>query len=233
MEHRVDNIRWADATAELTDMGRVVLPGLLACDECHELIGLYGEAPAFRRRIVMASHGFGRGEYQYFAYPLPLLVRELREAMYPHLAEVANQWSEQLGMAAPYPVTLATYLDRCHAAGQTRPTPLLLKYGADDFNRLHQDVYGELVFPLQLTVLLSQPHEDFEGGEFVLVEQRPRTQSMAEVMPLTRGDAVVFTVRDHPVPGRRGFYRAVMRHGVSRVRRGERYTLGVIFHDAR
>jgi hypothetical protein len=233
MGQRVVSVPSPKATDELAETGRVVLPGLLTADDCRELIELYGEARAFRSRIVMERHGFGKGEYQYFSNPLPATVRQLRNVLYPQLSAVANRWSEQLGKAGSYPVTLDTYLDLCHAAGQSRPTPLLLKYGPGDFNRLHQDVYGDLMFPLQVTVLLSEPGQDFDGGEFVLVEQRPRTQSMAEVVPLTRGDAVVFTVRDHPVAGSRGFYRAVVRHGVSRLRRGERYALGVIFHDAR
>jgi len=216
----------------LDDAGFVTVPGLLTAGECDALRELYPDEARFRSRIVMARHGFGRGEYQYFAAPLPELVAQLREAAYPALAPIANRWYERLGIERRFPPDLAGLLEECHAAGQTRPTPLLLKYGPDDYNCLHQDVYGELVFPIQLAVLLSQPGDDFDGGEFVLVEQRPRRQSRAEVVPLRRGDAVVFAVRERPVAGTRGDYRVQMRHGVSRLRRGERFTLGVIFHDA-
>ncbi len=228
----VEDLPWGEIQAELGDTGRVVVPGLLDPGECQDLIVRYDEPDAFRSRVVMARHGFGRGEYQYLAYPLPPIVQRLRVALYPHLALVANSWSERVGRPGSYPSTLEPYLEQCHAAGQTRPTPLLLKYGPDDYNRLHQDVYGDLLFPLQLTVLLSRPGRDFAGGELVLVEQRPRMQSMAEVVPLHQGDAVVFTVRDHPVAGRRGYFKAAMRHGVSRIRSGDRFTLGIIFHDA-
>jgi hypothetical protein len=193
---------------------------------------MYDDDALFRSRVIMARHGFGQGEYRYFAYPLPDLVERLRTAIYPGLARIANGWAAPLGMDATYPAAHADYLAACHAAGQTRPTPLLLRYGTGDFNCLHQDLYGAMMFPLQLAVLLSRPGEDFAGGEFVLVEQRPRQQSRAEVVPLRQGDAVVFAVNQRPVQGTRGVYRVAMRHGVSRVRGGQRHTLGVIFHDA-
>ena len=196
------------------------------------MAGLYDEGDRFRSRVVMARHGFGRGEYQYFAYPLPDLVAGLRGAFYARLAPVANRWNEAMGIAARYPADHAAFLQRCHAAGQTRPTPLLLRYGSGDYNCLHQDLYGEHVFPLQVAVLLSEPGEAFEGGEFVLTEQRPRMQSRAHVVPLRRGDAVAFAVHHRPARGSRGVYRTVLRHGVSALRSGRRHTLGVIFHDA-
>ena len=214
--------------------GVAVLPQLLDAGACRALAALYDEAGegTFRSRVVMARHGFGRGEYQYFAYPLPPGVAQLRGALYARLAPIANRWNTALGIAQRYPATHADYLARCHAAGQVRPTPLLLRYGEGDYNCLHQDLYGEHVFPLQVVVLLSQPGRDFEGGEFVLVEQRPRMQSRATVVPLRQGDAAVFAVNHRPVQGTRGPYRVTMRHGVSRVRRGARSTLGIIFHDA-
>jgi len=210
-----------------------VLPGLLTPKECEEVAGLYGEGGHFRSRVVMARHGFGRGEYQYFAYPLPDLAAGLRDALYARLAPVANRWNETMGIAVRYPESHAGFLERCHAAGQTRPTPLLLQYGPGDYNCLHQDLYGEHVFPLQVAILLSEPGEDFEGGEFVLTEQRPRMQSRASVVPLRRGDGVAFAVNQRPVRGTRGFYRTLLRHGVSTLRSGRRHTLGVIFHDAK
>ena len=221
-----------DLSTALERDGYAVLPALLSADDCRALAALYDERERFRSRVVMARHGFGEGEYKYLAYPLPPLVQDLREALYPRVAAVANCWHRQLGLEAEFPETLAGYLERCHAAGQRRPTPLILKYGPGDYNCLHQDLYGELVFPLQATVLLSRPGEDFAGGEFLLVEQRPRRQSKGTVVPLMQGDAVVFPVNHRPVAGTRGHYRVTMRHGVSRVHSGQRFTLGIIFHDA-
>jgi uncharacterized protein len=221
-----------DLGVALDHDGYAVLPGLLDAKQCTALAALYDDREAFRSRVVMARHGFGQGEYKYLAYPLPPVVAGLREALYPRLAPVANRWQRQLAVKPDFPDTLDAYLKRCHAAGQTRPTPLILKYGPGDYNCLHQDLYGELVFPIQATVLLSRPGEDFAGGEFLLVEQRPRRQSKGEVVPLSQGDAVVFPVNHRPVAGTRGHYRVTMRHGVSRVRSGQRFTLGIIFHDA-
>jgi hypothetical protein len=221
-----------DLGAALDRDGHAVLPGLLDAKQCTELAALYDDREAFRSRVVMARHGFGQGEYKYLAYKLPPVVQRLREALYPLIAPTANHWQQQLGLKANFPDTLEGYLARCHAAGQQRPTPLILKYGSGDYNCLHQDLYGELVFPLQATVLLSRPGEDFTGGEFLLVEQRPRRQSKGEVVTLRQGDAVVFPVNHCPVAGTRGYYRVTMRHGVSQVRSGQRFTLGIIFHDA-
>jgi hypothetical protein len=221
-----------DLTAAFDRDGYAVLPGLIDPEECRVLAALYDDREAFRSRVVMARHGFGQGEYKYLAYPLPPKVEELRQRLYTMLAPVANRWQHQLGRAANFPDTLDAYLARCHAAGQQRPTPLILKYGPGDYNCLHQDLYGELAFPIQATVLLSRPGEDFAGGEFLLIEQRPRRQSKGEVLPLKQGDAVLFPVNHRPVAGARGFYRVTMRHGVSRVHSGERLTLGIIFHDA-
>jgi hypothetical protein len=213
--------------------GWAVLPAVLDARQCRALADLYdGEGP-FRSHIVMARHGFGQGEYRYFDYPLPDLVSQLRTELYAHLAPVANDWNAAMGVAVRYPLHHAEYLERCHAAGQTRPTPLLLRYTAGDYNCLHQDVYGEHLFPLQATFLLAKPGSDFTGGEFVLVEQRPRRQSRPMVVPLEQGDAVIFAVNQRPVEGSRGAYRVTLRHGVSEVRSGNRHTLGVIFHDAR
>jgi hypothetical protein len=221
------------AVAEALDReGFAVLPGLLGARDCIDLVRSYDDRALFRSRIVMARYGFGRGEYSYFAYPLPEIVAGLRESFYPPLAEVANRWNAVLGIATRFPADHAAYVKRCHRAGQTRPTPLLLQYGEGDYNCLHQDLYGDEVFPLQVTVLLAEPGRDFTGGEFVLTEQRPRRQSRAEVVPLGRGDAVVFPVHHRPVEGSRGFYRANLRHGVSRIRSGRRHALGIIFHDA-
>jgi hypothetical protein len=223
---------WPGFLAALDERGYAVLPGLLDPGACGELAVLYDHEEAFRSRVVMAHHNFGRGEYQYLRYPLPPVVAALREALYPALVPLANQWHERLRLEPRFPATLAAYLARCHAAGQQRPTPLILKYEAGDYNCLHQDLYGDFVFPVQATVLLSAPERDFAGGEFMLVEQRPRMQSKGEVVPLGHGDAVIFAVNHRPVAGARGVYRARMRHGVSRLRRGRRFTLGIIFHDA-
>src|SRR3984893_1723026 len=229
---RVDAINWAQATGELDAQGCAVLKGLLLRDECRALAALYPDDEHCRSRVVMGRHGFGRGEYKYFCYPLPDLVAELRPALYAQLRDLANRWNEAMGIDIRYPQFHEAFLKRCHAAGQTRPTPLLLQYGPDDYNCLHQDLYGEHVFPLQVAILLSEPGEEFAGGEFVLTEQRPRMQSRPSVVPLRRGDAVVFAVNQRPVRGSRGFYRTVLRHGVSRIRAGRRHTLGIIFHDA-
>jgi hypothetical protein len=223
---------WPGCLAALDERGCAVLPGLLDAASCGELAALYEQGEAFRSRVVMARHNFGRGEYQYLRYPLPPVVAALREALYPALAPLANQWHERLRLEQRFPATLGEYLARCHAAGQERPTPLILKYEEGDYNCLHHDLYGVFVFPVQATVLLSAPGTDFAGGEFMLVEQRPRMQSRGEVVPLGLGDAVIFAVNHRPVAGSRGFHRATMRHGVSRLRRGRRFTLGIIFHDA-
>jgi len=230
---RVDAIDWTQATADLDAQGCAVLRGLLTPDECSALAAMYPDDSRFRSRVVMARHGFGRGEYKYFAYPLPDLIATLRPALYARLAGIANRWNEAMGIEIRYPASHAAFLKRCHDAGQTRPTPLLLQYEAGDYNCLHQDLYGEHVFPLQVAILLSQPGRDFIGGEFVLTEQRPRMQSRAEVVPLAQGDAVAFAVHHRPVQGTRGSYRVNLRHGVSRIRSGRRHTVGVIFHDAK
>jgi hypothetical protein len=232
LNNKIHSMDWQAVTAQLDSLGCAVLPALLAAPACRELAALYRDDSRFRSRVVMGRHGFGQGEYKYFTYPLPPLVAALRAGLYPHLVPVANAWSRRLGQERHYPPSLETFLQRCHAAGQVKPTPLLLQYGAEDYNCLHQDLYGEWVFPLQLTVLLSQPGRDFTGGEFVLTEQRPRRQSRAEVVPLAQGDGVVFAVHHRPIHGARGDYRVNLRHGVSRVRSGQRHTLGVIFHDA-
>lgn len=228
----VPSLDWSRIAEDLDTRGNAVLPGLLSTAQCDALAELYPRDALFRSRVVMGRHGFGRGEYKYFAYPLPDLVAGLREAFYPQLVPIANRWNEAMGIDIRYPDRHADFIERCHRAGQQRPTPLLLQYGADDYNCLHQDLYGEHVFPLQIAVLLSQPGRDFEGGEFVLTEQRPRMQSRPEVVPLHQGDAVVFAVHQRPVRGTRGNYRVNLRHGVSQIRRGHRHTLGVIFHDA-
>jgi hypothetical protein len=230
---RVAALDWSAVAASLDAHGCAVVGPLLDAEACAALAARYDDDARFRSRVVMARHGFGRGEYKYFAYPLPDEVAVLRATLYPPLAEIANRWNKAMGVEARYPAAHEDYLARCHAAGQTRPTPLLLRYGAGDYNCLHQDLYGEHVFPLQATLLLSRPGEDFVGGEFVLTEQRPRMQSRAEVVPLAQGQVVLFPVHHRPVPGTRGTYRVNMRHGVSRLRSGQRHTLGVIFHDAR
>jgi len=230
---RVAAIDWAQATSDLDAQGCAVLKGLLTAEECRALAALYPEDRIFRSRIVMGRYGFGRGEYKYFAYPLPMPIAELRPALYARLQPIANRWNEAMDIGIRYPESHEAFLARCHKAGQLRPTPLLLQYGEGDYNCLHQDLYGEHVFPLQVAILLSEPRRDFEGGEFVLTEQRPRMQSRAEVVPLGQGDGVAFAVHVRPVQGTRGFYRVNMRHGVSRLRSGRRHTVGVIFHDAR
>ncbi len=230
---RVAALDWTAIPAALDAQGCAVTGPLLTADECAALAGCYPEDKLFRSRVVMARHGFGRGEYKYFAYPLPDTIQSLRTALYPRLADIANRWNEAMGIAVRFPRDHDDFLKRCHKAGQQRPTPLLLQYGPGDYNCLHQDLYGEHVFPLQATVLLSRPGVDFSGGEFVLTEQRPRMQSRAEVVALQQGEAVIFPVHHRPVQGTRGIYRVNMRHGVSRIRDGRRHTLGVIFHDAK
>jgi uncharacterized protein len=229
---RLGTFDWPRAAADLDAQGWAMLEQLLTPTECREIAGLYEGGGHFRSKVTMARHGFGRGEYKYFAYPLPAIVAELRARLYPRLASLANGWNEAMGIDVRYPKTHGAFLERCHDAGQTRPTPLLLQYGKDDYNCLHQDLYGEHVFPLQVAILLSVPGEDFTGGEFVLTEQRPRMQSRPAVVPLRQGDAVVFAVHHRPVRGGRGFYRVILRHGVSVLRSGHRHTLGIIFHDA-
>jgi hypothetical protein len=229
---RVDALAWDRVSSELDAHGCAVLERLLAPEACEALAALYPDDERFRSRVVMGRHGFGRGEYKYFSYPLPEIIAGLRTALYARLSPVANRWNEALRLDVRYPADHRDFLARCHAAGQRKPTPLLLQYGPDDFNCLHQDLYGEHVFPIQVAVLLSEPGRDFSGGEFVLTEQRPRMQSRAEVVPLRQGDAVAFAVHHRPVQGTRGVYRVNLRHGVSRIRTGRRHTLGIIFHDA-
>lgn len=232
IDRRIDALDWSRIARDLDTHGSAMIPRLLSPGECDALAWAYDDDAIYRSRVVMARHGFGRGEYKYFRYPLPGLVQALRAAFYPHLAPVANRWNEAMKIDVVYPPKHEDFLVRCHAAGQSRPTPLLLRYGVDDYNCLHQDLYGDHVFPLQVAILLSQPGRDFSGGEFVLTEQRPRMQSRPEVVPLQQGDAVVFAVHHRPVQGARGAYRVNLRHGVSRLRSGHRHTLGVIFHDA-
>lgn len=229
---QTEQIDWTRATTDLDARGWAVLPDLLTPDECAATAGLYGQDEHFRSTVVMARHGFGRGEYRYFADPLPDPVARLRRDLYPPLAGIANRWSGRMGRPEIYPTSHQAYRDQCHLAGQMRPTPLLLRYGPGDYNCLHQDLYGALHFPLQAAILLSRPGEDFTGGEFVLTEQRPRMQSRVEVVPLAQGDAVLFAVNHRPASGTRGDYRVTMRHGVSTIRSGRRHMLGIIFHDA-
>lgn len=231
-ENRVDQYDWSALHQELDTQGCAVIKGLLTPEECVGIAALYEDPTHFRSRIVMARHGFGKGEYQYFNYPLPSLIAGLRTALYPRLAMLANDWNMRMRIDRQYPAEHAAFLAECHEQGQVRPTPLLLQYVQDDFNCLHQDLYGDLAFPIQVAILLSEPERDFTGGEFVLTEQRPRMQSRAEVVPLRQGDAVAFAVHNRPVAGQKGNYRVNLRHGVSRVRSGRRHTLGIIFHDA-
>jgi hypothetical protein len=232
-EARVAAYDWPALADQLDNYGCAVLPNLLSSEECGTISALYPDESHFRSHVLMARHGFGKGEYRYFKYPLPDLVGGFRTTLYPHLAGVANEWNRRMGLDDRYPDDHASFLTRCHTAGQTRPTPLLLQYVAGDFNCLHQDLYGDLAFPIQVAILLSEPGTDFTGGEFVLTEQRPRMQSRVEVVPLGQGDAVAFAVHTRPVRGSKGNYRVNLRHGVSRVRSGLRHTVGIIFHDAR
>jgi uncharacterized protein len=229
---RVKGLDWERVSHELDAQGSARLERLLSPDACQMVAGLYPQEAIFRSRIEMRRHGFGRGEYKYFSYPLPQLVGDLRTTVYPLLVPIANRWNTAMGLEVRYPEKHADFIERCHQAGQVRPTPLLLQYGADDYNCLHQDLYGAHVFPLQLAILLSDPHTDFTGGEFVMTEQRPRRQSRPIVVPLRQGDGVLFAVHQRPVQGTRGVYRVHLRHGVSRIRSGHRHTLGIIFHDA-
>ena len=229
---RLTSADWEEIARGLDAQGSAVIERVLSPTHCRSIAALYEADERFRSKVVMERHGFGRGEYKYFNYPLPPLVDDLRTSLYPHLAAIGNRWNAALGIDVRYPAAHSAFVARCHAAGQTKPTPLMLRYGAGDYNCLHQDLYGEHVFPLQATILLSDPDRDFVGGEFVLTEQRPRMQSRPEVVPLRQGDAVIFAVQHRPVQGSRGVYRVNMRHGVSRVRRGHRRTLGIIFHDA-
>jgi uncharacterized protein len=229
---RVKAVDWERVAHNLDAQGSAMIEGLLTAAECDSVSTLYSIHDIFRSRVVMGRHGFGRGEYKYFSYPLPDIVAGLRKTIYPRLAPIANRWNGAMGIDTRFPEKHAEFIERCHTAGQLRPTPLLLQYGTDDYNCLHQDLYGEHVFPLQVAILLSEPTRDFTGGEFVITEQRPRMQSRPEVVPLRQGDAVVFAVHHRPVQGTRGVYRVNLRHGVSRVRAGHRHTLGIIFHDA-
>ena len=229
---RIEALDWQEIGQNLDEQGYAALAGVLTPQECKALASLYPNEDGFRSRVVMGRHGFGRGEYKYFSYPLPDIIEEMRTELYSRLAPLANKWNESMKIDVRYPAKHAQFIKRCHDAGQERPTPLLLQYGAGDFNCLHQDLYGEHVFPIQVTFLLSEPGKDFTGGEFVLTEQRPRMQSRPEVVPLRQGDAVAFAVHHRPVQGRRGVYRVNMRHGVSRLRCGHRHTMGIVFHDA-
>jgi uncharacterized protein len=229
---RVQARNWEQVSQDLDAQGCAMIEGLITQEECDALAGLYPVDGIFRSRVVMGRHGFGRGEYKYFNYPLPDMIAGLRTSIYSHLVPIANRWNTAMGIDVRYPAQHDDFIARCHDAGQLRPTPLLLQYKADDYNCLHQDLYGEHVFPFQVTILLSEPGRDFTGGEFVLTEQRPRMQSRPEVVPLRQGDAVVFAVHQRPVQGTRGVYRVNLRHGVSRLRSGQRHTVGIIFHDA-
>jgi hypothetical protein len=229
---RLGEFDWQQIGRDLDHQGNAVMERLLSPEQCRATAGLYSNDDLFRSRVVMGRHGFGRGEYKYFSYPLPDLLGRLRTGVYPHLVGVANRWNEAMGIDTRYPDTHADFIECCHNAGQTRPTPLLLQYGADDYNCLHQDLYGEHVFPIQLAILLSEPDTDFTGGEFVMTEQRPRMQTRPMIVPLRQGDGVVFAVHNRPVQGTRGTYRVNLRHGVSRIRSGHRHTVGIIFHDA-
>jgi hypothetical protein len=230
--NRVKMLDWERVSQELDEHGCAMVQNFITPKECDALVKLYPMDDLFRSRIVMSRHGFGRGEYKYFGYPLPDIISGLRTSIYPYLVPIANRWNTAMSLDVHYPATHADFMARCHNAGQTRPTPLLLQYETGDYNCLHQDLYGEHVFPFQAAILLAEPGRDFAGGEFILTEQRPRMQSRAEVLPLRQGDAVVFTVNHRPVQGKHGFYRVNMRHGVSRVRSGHRHTVGIIFHDA-
>ena len=232
VDERIEQLDWPRISQDLDAQGSAVLEHVLSPEECRELSALYPNDGLFRSRVVMGRHGFGRGEYKYFSYPLPDLVAGLRASIYPRLVPIANRWNADMGIDIRYPENHEDFLDRCRRAGQSKPTPLLLQYGADDYNCLHQDLYGEHVFPLQVAFLLSEPGKEFEGGEFVMTEQRPRMQSRPIVVPLRQGDGVVFAVHNRPVQGTRGVYRVNLRHGVSRVRSGRRHTVGIIFHDA-
>jgi len=227
-----EDISWEQVSHSLDAEGNAIIKSILSSDECDDIRALYQERKFFRSEVIMERHGFGRGEYRYFSYPLPELIATLRTSLYPHLAPIANRWNDAMGVDVRYPGTHAEYIRRCHQAGQDKPTPLLLKYETDDYNCLHQDLYGDHVFPLQVAVLLSEPDQDFTGGEFVMTEQRPRMQSRPIVVPLRKGDGVVFAVHHRPVQGRKSVYRVNLRHGVSRLRSGSRHTLGIIFHDA-
>ncbi|MGN8061379.1 2OG-Fe(II) oxygenase [Ralstonia sp. 22111] len=228
----LDGIDWHAVEDALNEVGSAVLPGLLTHDASDALTALYPQDRLYRSRVVMERYGFGRGEYQYFAYPLPDLIAHLRTSLYLPLATIANRWNQAMDIDVRYPAKHADFIRRCHEAGQLRPTPLILRYGPGDYNCLHQDLYGEHVFPLQVAILLSEPGVDFTGGEFVMTEQRPRMQSRPEVVPLRKGDGVIFAVHHRPVQGTRSTYRVNMRHGVSRLRSGQRHTVGIIFHDA-
>ena len=230
--HRIKVFDWERVSNDLDAQGCAIIENLVSSEECGALVRLYAVEDIFRSRVVMGHHGFGRGEYKYFRYPLPGIISGLRTSIYPRLVPVANRWNEAMGIDARYPAKHPDFIKRCHAAGQLRPTPLLLQYTPGDYNCLHQDLYGEHVFPIQVTILLSEPGRDFTGGEFVLTEQRPRMQSRPEVVPLRQGDAVAFAVHHRPVQGTRGVYRVNLRHGVSRLRSGHRHTAGIIFHDA-